>query len=128
LKWVVVAVTLVGCGVLVYLSHERGRHRPSSMSIANRDIVAISLALDEFETDCGRYPTAKEGLGPLYAAPPDVAGLWHGPYLQPGSVLIDPWRNPYILRPSPNPTVAPYRVVCLGPDGKEGTADDITAP
>ncbi len=36
------------------------------------------------------------------------------------SVLVDPWRRPYLLQQSGNR----WRVLSLGPDGKLGTKDD----
>lgn len=36
---------------------------------------------------------------------------------------LDPWGNPYIYRKSGG---RDYEVLCAGPDGQEGTEDDIT--
>lgn len=52
----------------------------------------------------------------------DYVGNWNGPYLK--GLPSDPWGNPYVyLPPKGNPST--FVVVCVGPDGKEGTADDV---
>src|SRR5436189_4003991 len=62
-----------------------GRSEQARLTAAKTDISAIENALDAFEVDNGRYPSAEEGLGALIAAP---AGLqnWHGPYLKRSAV------------------------------------------
>ena len=52
----------------------------------------LSLALDLFEQDIGRYPTTDEGL-PALVISPGVSG-WKGPYLKAG-LYKDPWDNDY---------------------------------
>jgi general secretion pathway protein G len=87
-------------------------------------LPAIRTALDVFELDCGRYPTAVEGLASLITNP----GLpgWRGPYLNTGTnsvaaALTDQWGTPlrYIAE---GVRVA---VVSAGPDRIFGTADDL---
>ncbi len=43
------------------------------------------------------------------------------------SALVDPWKNPiqYVLVANPAPGDAPFDLVSFGPDGREGTEDDI---
>ena len=55
---------------------------------AARDVVNLSMALDSFYRDTGRYPTAYEGLYALVVPPPAASG-WRGPYLK--RVPTDPW-------------------------------------
>jgi hypothetical protein len=42
-------------------------------------------------------------------------------------VPIDPWGNPYIYRYPSNHDTEPYDLLSAGPDGKEGTSDDIVS-
>jgi general secretion pathway protein G len=41
--------------------------------------------------------------------------------------LLDPWKNPiqYVLVANPAPGDTPFDLVSFGPDGREGTEDDI---
>ncbi len=41
--------------------------------------------------------------------------------------LVDPWKNPmqYVIVDNPAPGDPPFDIVSLGPDGREGTEDDI---
>ncbi len=45
---------------------------------------------------------------------------WRGPYLST-DIPPDPWENPYMYKR----TDAGYVVYSVGPDGQEGTEDDI---
>ena len=99
--------------------------RIARVGTANADVANITSALDTFEIDVSRYPTAGEGLGALVrpVAGPSVK-VWHGPYLRRG-VPLDPWGRPYIY--TPPASSSPAWVISLGPDGKQGTTDDIRA-
>ena len=52
---------------------------------------------------------------------------WHGPYMQNESgIPSDPWGNPYIYLCPGKHNPSSYDIISLGPDGREGTEDDIT--
>jgi general secretion pathway protein G len=73
-----------------------GRGEDAKKSAAKADITNIGTALDQFEVDCGRYPSSDEGLQALVVQPGNVGqGAWKGPYVQRG-VPKDPWQNPYV--------------------------------
>lgn len=90
------------------------------------DISALTLSLDSFEVDVGRYPTSHEGLAALYEAPPGTESRWRGPYLKQGH-FRDPWGHPYLYYPCLKAPHDSYRLVSCGPDGIEGTADDVVS-
>jgi general secretion pathway protein G len=81
----------------------------------------IKAALDQYKVDNGSYPKSLQDL----AQRPAAATNWNGPYIDPPKLPVDPWGNPYIYhfpgRHDPNP----YDLLSAGPDGKEGTSDDI---
>jgi type II secretion system protein G len=89
---------------------------------AKTDLASIELALDQFEVDNARYPTAKEGLQALVERP---AGLpsWRGPYLK--TLRADPWGHPYRYQSPGKQNPRGCDVYTAGPDGIEGNADDI---
>jgi general secretion pathway protein G len=73
-----------------------GRSDDAKKAAAKSDISNIDTALDQFEVDCGRYPSGDEGLQALVTQPSNVAaGAWKGPYLKRG-MPKDPWGNAYV--------------------------------
>ena len=103
---------LVGPRVLTYLSDSKAK-------AAGIQIQSLSSALDLYYLDSGRYPTSSEGLSALVQRPGGVA-TWNGPYLKGNVVPNDPWGRPYVYKvPGQN---APFEIVSLGPDGREGDA------
>ena len=82
---------------------------------AKLDVATYLLAIDQFEKDCGRYPTEQEGLEALSVAPANLVG-WNGPYLQ-AKILCDPWGNPYLYEVGPGDR---FRIRSLGADDTPG--------
>ena len=99
------------------------RSEQAKNTAAGTDISNIEVSLDAFEVDCGRYPTSEEGLRALLEQPANANG-WQGPYLKKG-LPKDPWLNPYVYRQPGQHNASSYDLYSLGPDGQEGTADDI---
>jgi general secretion pathway protein G len=99
-----------------------GRSQEARVTRAWADIRSnLSLALDLFEQDTGRYPTNEEGLSAL-VADPGVAG-WRGPYLK-GGLQKDPWGHDYVYARDTESSNH-YVLSSAGPDGQAGSADDI---
>ena len=117
---VIVIIGVLAGSLVISLS---GRSQEARVTRARSDISGtLSLALDLFEADMGRYPTEEEGLLVLMDDP-DVPG-WKGPYLK-GGLKPDPWGNPYQYKQNedyPNQ----YVLTSSGPDGQFGTEDDVT--
>jgi len=102
----------------------------SKQGLAKIGISRIGTALEEFYLDCGRYPTAPEGLQALVVAPPGLSDKWNGRYL-PEKNLLDPWDNPYhyTIGESRSGDV-PYVLTSYGADNApsgEGENADITS-
>ncbi|HCE42193.1 MAG TPA: hypothetical protein DET40_01425 [Lentisphaeria bacterium] len=91
--------------------------QPEAISKAKYNISVLNTALDYFSRDCGRYPSAQEGLAAL-VSDPNVAG-WKGPYIE--KLKWDSWKRGFRYS-SDGKT---FRLFSLGADGLEGTADDI---
>lgn len=87
---------------------------------ARSQIETFALALDSYYLDCGRYPTAEQGLSSLWEKPAvePVPSGWNGPYLNK-RVPNDPWGGPfeYIV---PGKSGLPFGLRSLGADGREG--------
>ncbi len=117
---VIVIIGVLAGAVTVSLS---GRSQEARITRAKTDIGgSLSLALDLFEGDIGRYPTSDEGLQALVNDPgfPN----WRGPYVK-GGLKNDPWGTPYAYgRDTDHPDR--YTLRSAGPDRQLGTDDDVT--
>jgi general secretion pathway protein G len=99
------------------------RSEQARTTAAGTDIANIELALDAFEVDCGRYPTAEEGLRALVEQPSNANG-WKGPYLKK-ALPKDPWGNQYVYRCPGQHNTNGCDLYSFGPDGQDGGGDDI---
>jgi general secretion pathway protein G len=99
------------------------RSEQAKTTAAATDIASIGLALDAFEVDCTRLPTTQEGLAALLTKPTSVDGWQGGPYLKKG-MPKDPWGHQYNYR-CPGQHQGDYDLYSAGPDGQDGTEDDI---
>jgi type II secretion system protein G len=101
--------------------------RAAQVYAARVQIQALSDALDAYDVDMRGFPSTSQGLEALRAAPKDLANKagWHGPYLT-GPVPTDPWGRPYQYA-YPGKHGGNPDVWSLGPDGRNGTEDDITS-
>jgi general secretion pathway protein G len=94
-----------------------GQGEEAKRKAAAIEIGQIGQALDLYKLEIGRYPTTQEGLQALISAPAGVSN-WNGPYWKKGTVPKDPWSNEYKYT-APG-AKAPFDIVSLGADGKEG--------
>ena len=119
-------LVIIIIGVLVSMVVPRlvGRSEEARVATAKADIHGnISVALDLFELDNGRYPTTEEGLAGLRAKPDSSLNL-KGPYLK--NEPIDPWGEKYIYR-CPGEHNSDYDLYSYGADRAEGGDDDVTS-
>jgi general secretion pathway protein G len=94
-----------------------GRGEKAKADAAKIEIGQISQTLDLYKLEVGRFPTTQEGLQALITAPSGATN-WNGPYWKKATLPKDPWGNEYkYVSPAQN---APYEIVSLGADGKEG--------
>ena len=119
-----ILVVVIILGVLASLVVPRlaGRAEEARVAAAHSDIAGgISLALDMYEADNGKYPQKLEDL----ITEPSDAKNWKGPYLKKG-LPKDPWRQTYVYRFPGVENRLLYDLSSQGPDGELGTSDDVT--
>jgi general secretion pathway protein G len=117
LLFLLVAVTICGIPLL-----PRGRVEVARRKATIAEISYISLGVEAFKTDVGRYPTTAEGLEALVKCPVGVTG-WRHPYLD--AVPTDKWGRGYRYEfPSPTDPVD-FQITSCGSDGDFNSADDI---
>lgn len=100
------------------------RSEQARVTAARTDIANLEVALDAYEIDTGRFPTAQQGLEALVEEPNDVRD-WRGPYIKRG-VPQDPWGNAYVYRYPGDQNENGYDLYSFGPDGQSGGGDDVT--
>ena len=115
---ILVVLVLLAVIMSVVAGNYIGRGEKAKADAAKIEIGQISQTLDLYKLEIGRYPTTQEGLQALISAPAGVAN-WNGPYWKKSSVPKDPWGNDYKYS-SPASNGAPYEIISLGADGKEG--------
>ena len=118
----VMVMVIIGILALVVVPRLAGRPEQAKIAAAKQDISNIRTALSLFEADCARFPTTDEGLNALVEKPGDLQG-WDKPYLP--RLPVDPSGHPYVYR-QPGTGAHDYDLFSDGPDGQEGTADDVT--
>jgi general secretion pathway protein G len=101
----------------------KGSDNEAKVLAAKTDISQLQTALDMFEIDAGRFPTAAEGLGALTKRPAGL-GNWKGPYIK-RAAPADPWNRQYVYRFPGKHNPTGYDLFSVGPDGREGSGDDV---
>jgi general secretion pathway protein G len=108
-----------------------GRVSEARTATARTQIEMMSVALDSYRLDNGRYPTTQQGLEALRTKPsvePIPLG-WRGPYLR-REVPVDPWGRPYEYRSPGDQNPQSFDLFTLGLDGApggEGEDADVTS-
>jgi len=95
---------------------------------AQVDIAAFKEVLKMYKLDMKKFPTTEQGLAALSEEPEDLGDQspWDGPYLETDGVPMDPWDNPYQYEyPSTHGKSDYPDIWSYGPDGEDGTEDDI---
>ena len=107
-----------------------GGAQGSTARLQVRDSMRTSLT--SYRIAMGDYPTTAEGLNALITPPASKADRWHGPYLEPAKIPLDPWGEPLQYAFPGTKNKGGYDLWSKGPDKQSGTEDDIgnwdTAP
>lgn len=112
-------ITIIGILAALVIPKMVGRSEQARQAAAHADLSSIKTALDAFEVDNGFYPKNVQDL----LQQPNNAKNWHGPYLD--KLPVDPWGNPYLYYYPGRHNQNSYDLLSVGPDGKEGSEDDI---
>jgi general secretion pathway protein G len=115
-------VILIGIFLYAVIVPDVGsRHPLAQQAAAKATIASLETAIDTFKAANGRYPTTSEGFSILVRDPGNLP-KWQQLL---DKIPVDPWGHPYIYS-SPGANT-PYVIICCGPDGVQGTADDISS-
>ena len=86
----------------------------------------LESAIELYEVAIGRPPTTEQGLAALVSRPSDLLNpdKWAGPYIKDNATGRDPWGSEYQYV-SPGRDGRRFDIWSFGPDGMDGTEDDI---
>jgi general secretion pathway protein G len=110
-----VVIAIIGLIAAVVIPETIGQLGKAQSRAAKLQLQSVAAALELFQGDNGRYPTAQEGLPALLTRPQGLEN-WNGPYLHSKDQLSDPWGHPYRYVV----TQTGVSVATLGADNKEG--------
>jgi general secretion pathway protein G len=116
---VLVILVILGSMAGIFI---RGAQKRARADAARAQIGLFEEAVKMYEMHVLQYPSMSEGLEALVQPSGDIPG-WSGPYLD-RAVPADPWNNPYQYELVDQDT---FRIWSFGPDGVDGTADDISS-
>jgi general secretion pathway protein G len=128
---------LVVLGILVMLMalvvpRMIGAGKKADVSGAQIQIKSLAGSLKQYMLDMKEYPSTEQGLKALIEQPSDLSeekgDRWDGPYIEGEELPKDPWKHDYQYEYPPKKGTSDFPDVwSLGPDGEDGTDDDIVS-
>lgn len=118
-----VLVILVILGSLAVTAYGPMR-RKAQIDAAKAAVSMFETPLEAYHLHMDAYPASQAGLDALRTAPADAGSNWSGPYIKQ-DIPLDPWRNPYRYESPGRHNPETYDLWSAGPDGIDGTADDV---
>jgi len=114
----VILVVLASMAVNVFW----GAQEKADRNAAATQVGFYARAMDRYRLDMKKYPG---NLQDLVGKPSDAAAAnrWGGPYMD--KIAKDPWDREYKYVSPGKHNVDSFDVWSAGPDGQDGTADDI---
>jgi len=135
-EMLIVLAILVGLAALV-VPRLLGTQKKADVNNTKAQIGMLRGCLQNYHLDMKRFPSTEEGLAALVAptsgaeegleGTTTVASNWGGPYTETGELPRDPWGNEYHYEFPPTHGKGDFPDIwSFGPDGEDGTEDDIT--
>ena len=127
---IVIIMLLAGAIVAFVIPQQEGAEKNTTRMLVNN----VKGSLDNYRLNIGHYPTEEEGGLLGLVQKPDfenekLGAKWHGPYVKVGTTFGDAWSNTLVYGPADPEFMQagdpPYRLYSKGPDGLEGTEDDL---
>ncbi|WP_211235789.1 type II secretion system major pseudopilin GspG [Psychromonas aquimarina] len=121
---IMVVIVILGVLASMVVPNLMGNKDKADRQKVVSDVIALENALDMYKLDNGSYPSTEQGLEALVSEPsgsPEPRNYREDGYIK--RLPQDPWGNEYVLN-SPGEH-SKIDVLSVGPDGEEGTDDDI---
>jgi len=104
---VLIILGLLGSLVTLGIASQMKKHR---IRKAAEQVAQLNKAVESFQRDRGTLPSSLRNLAPTYLAE---------------TSLVDPWTNSFRFTAPGKHDGHGFDLWSYGPDGKDGTADDI---
>ncbi|MFH1261927.1 MAG: type II secretion system major pseudopilin GspG [Pseudomonadota bacterium] len=111
-------VGIVGVGV-------NSRIKKARIEAMKAQVASLEQAISMFHLECGFYPDALESLVKPPAGGRTCKGYPSDGFLRKSEVPSDAWGKPFVYSQPGTHNRDSYDLASAGPDGEEGTADDI---
>jgi general secretion pathway protein G len=127
---VVLGILAMLMGLVVpSIMKSQGKADVSNTKIQIKGLVGC---LKQYKIDMKEYPTTEQGLRALLEKPADLsdekAEKWDGPYTENDELPKDPWGHDYQYEyPPKKGTGDAPDLWSFGPDGEDGTDDDVVS-
>ena len=123
---IVIGILLaIGSIVLVNLI---GVQEKAEDGLTRFQMTEMAGEIDAFRLAMKRYPTEDEGVAVLWSSSnlenEEDAANWR--QFLPKPAPNDQWGNPWVYRSPSDIEGLPYDLISTGPDGEEGTEDDLS--
>jgi len=115
---IMVVVIILGVLAATIIPQFIGTTHDAKVSTAKSNIAELENALQRFNVQLDRYPTAEEGLKVLVDTPAGDDKKWRGPYIN--LLRPDPWGNPYQYRYPGTRRSTGFDIWSRGADGADG--------
>lgn len=104
----------------------RGIGDAAKLRQVDSDFKSFQSALAMYKLNAGNFPTTQQGLAALKDKPTTtpVPRRW---VQVMSKIPTDPWDQPYLYRFPGKKRANEYEMISKGPDGQEGTDDDISS-
>ena len=115
---------ILGLLATVLVRNFMGQTDRARIITTKANLKILHSAVNQFKMDTGRFPFEDEGLLVLIEQPSDVT-IWEpGGYLETTELPPDGWNNEFIYELFPE-SGKHFAIRSMGPDGEEGTEDDL---
>lgn len=115
---IMIVVAILGMLASVIVVAVMNQFDNAKVKTTNIKIKSVGQALLQYNVHYGEYPKSLEQL----INPPDGGKA----FLVEKGVPKDAWNHPFLYYyPSKDKSAGPFQVISKGPDGQEGTDDDL---
>ena len=109
-----------------------GTQKKADISATQSQLKLLRGCLQRYVLDMKEFPSTEQGLKALIEESSDLsetkAKRWDGPYTESGELPKDPWDNDFQYEYPPKHGTADFPDIwSMGPDGEDGTEDDIVS-
>lgn len=122
-------IVVIGILATLVLSVSVGAKNRAAVDRARSEMAVLGTALEAYRRIYREYPPEGEAalLVALSGNDERMPFLDLGAFRlsEDGTVLVDPWENPYVYASESIGVRPGYRLYSLGPDGREGNVDGV---